>query len=121
MVAVVIAAAALIGIRYGSFAAAAPIRTATSARPPLWLTGKLRIEQPWVQQFSWPNREWTFAPLGYRPLGADGTIVPTYAPGLPMLMAVFQAVVGANGPFLRRAGPRRARGLVHLLAGQGSH
>src|SRR5205085_1410392 len=65
----------------------------------LWLKGSLRIEQPWVQQFSWPEREWTFAPLGYRPLSMDGTIVPTYAAGLPILMAMFQAVFGPNGPF----------------------
>ena len=48
---------------------------------------------------SWPQRDWSFAPLGYRPSSPDGTIVPTYSPGLPMVMAIFLALFGANGPF----------------------
>ena len=52
-----------------------------------------------MQDFSWPNREWVFTPLGYRPFSPDGTIVPTYPAGLPMAMAVFLAVLGENGPF----------------------
>ena len=37
-------------------------------------------------------------PLGYR-IGAGGTMVPTYAPGLPLLMALAR-VAGVCGPFL---------------------
>jgi hypothetical protein len=48
---------------------------------------------------SWPNREWAFTPLGYRPYSGDGTIVPTYPAGFPMVMAVFLGVFGENGPF----------------------
>ena len=89
-----------IGIYYGSFTAGGSDSYGYVSQASLWLKGSLRIEQPWVQQFSWANREWTFAPLGYRPLSPDGTIVPTYAPGLPIVMALFQGLVGANGPFL---------------------
>jgi len=62
----------------------------------LWLTGHLAIEQPWVAQVPWPNAEWSFSPLGYRPaegLGS-GAIVPTYSPGLPLLLAVAKLVGG---------------------------
>ena len=92
--------ACAIGIHYGSFTAGGSDSYGYVSQASLWLKGSLRIEQPWVQQFSSPIREWMFAPLGYRPISTDGTIVPTYASGLPMVMAIFQAVFGANGPFL---------------------
>jgi hypothetical protein len=43
--------------------------------------------------------EWVFSPLGYRPFSPDGTIVPIYPAGLPLLMAAFLGVAGENGPF----------------------
>jgi hypothetical protein len=89
----------VVGIHYGSFAAAGSDSYGYVSQAPLWLKGNLHIRQPWVQQMSWPAREWSFAPLGYRPSSLDGTIVPTYAPGLPMLMAIFLAIFGGNGPF----------------------
>lgn len=88
-----------VGIRYGSFAAAGSDSYGYVSQARLWMSGTLRVEQPWVTEFSWPNREWMFAPLGYRPYGSDGTIVPTYPPGLSMMMALCQALLGANGPF----------------------
>ena len=47
----------------------------------------------------WPNVDWSFTPLGYRP-AADHTLVPTYAPGLPLLMALFTVVAGQCGPYM---------------------
>ena len=91
--------AMLTGIRWGTFTAAGSDAYGYLSQADLWLTGSLRVSQPWVQQFSLPKREWLFAPLGYRPLSTDGTIVPTYAPGLPMLMALFELVGGRNAPF----------------------
>ncbi len=88
-----------VGLRYGSFAAAGSDSYGYVSQARLWLNGTLRLAQPWVEQFSWPDREWMFAPLGYRPHGTDGTIVPTYPPGLSMVMALFSAVFGENGPF----------------------
>ena len=88
-----------LGIHYGSFAAAGSDSYGYLSQARLWLSGIPRVEQPWVQDFSWPNREWVFSPLGYRPFSHDGTIVPTYPAGLPMLMAVSFAVFGDNGAF----------------------
>ena len=55
----------------------------------LWLAGDLVIKQPWVAEVPWPNAEWSFSPLGYRPAEPLGqwAIVPTYSPGLPLLLA----------------------------------
>ena len=60
----------------------------------------MRVEQPIVGQVSWPDAAWTFTPLGYRPISDDGTIVPTYAPGLPLIMALAQAVFGRGAAFV---------------------
>ena len=89
----------VLGVYYGSFAAAGSDSYGYVSQARLWLAGTLRVAQPLVEQLSWPNREWVFAPLGYRPYSGDGTIVPTYPAGLPMVMAVFLGLLGQNGPF----------------------
>jgi hypothetical protein len=88
-----------VGIQYGSFAAAGSDSYGYVSQARFWLSGIPRVQQPWVLDFPWENREWIFSPLGYRPFSPDGAIVPTYPAGLPMLMAAFLAVFGANGPF----------------------
>jgi hypothetical protein len=60
----------------------------------LWLAGDLKVRQPWVEHVPWPNAPWTFTPLGYRPMEGEWSIVPTYSPGLPMLMAAAKRVGG---------------------------
>ena len=96
---VAVVLALYVGVHYGSFAAAGSDSYGYVSQARLWLGGLPRVPQPWVQDFSWPNREWVFSPLGYRPYSPDGTIVPTYPAGLPMIMALSLAVLGENGPF----------------------
>jgi hypothetical protein len=61
----------------------------------LWLAGNLAVQQPWVAAVPWPDAMWTFTPLGYRPAdNGSGSIVPTYSPGLPMLLAVAKGIGG---------------------------
>jgi hypothetical protein len=62
----------------------------------LWRHGGLEVRQPWVAETPWPDAMWTFTPLGYRPANREGdwSIVPTYSPGLPMLLAAAKAVGG---------------------------
>jgi hypothetical protein len=67
----------------------------------LWLRGDLKVRQPWVKDVPWPDAKWTFSPLGYRP-GPEGdawSIVPTYSPGLPMLLAVGKGLGGQCAMF----------------------
>ena len=66
----------------------------------LWLRHDLHIEQPFVRKFPLPAADWNFSPLGYRPVAGAHVIVPTYAPGLPILMAVFKTMAGPRGPYL---------------------
>jgi hypothetical protein len=65
-----------------------------------WLAGSVVIEQPLAREVPWPDADATLAPLGYRPGPRPGTIVPVYAPGLPMLMAGATLLLGACGLFI---------------------
>jgi Dolichyl-phosphate-mannose-protein mannosyltransferase len=75
----------------------------------LWLQGSLAVQQPWVAEVPWPDAQWTFTPLGYRPVDREGewSIVPTYSPGLPILLAVAKGIGGQCVMF----------GVVPFLAG----
>jgi len=66
----------------------------------LWLRHELRIPQPFVEKLPLPFPDWSFSPLGYRPMPGVHAIVPTYAPGLPILMALFKAIGGPRAVYL---------------------
>jgi hypothetical protein len=60
----------------------------------MWLAGQLEIPQPWAADVPWPDAVLTFAPLGYGPAVSGAAIVPTYSPGLPMLLAIAKLAGG---------------------------
>jgi hypothetical protein len=60
----------------------------------LWLDGNLHLSQPQARQAPWPFAQWTLSPLGYRPSVDRGSIVPVYAPGLPIMMAAAKGMAG---------------------------
>ena len=95
---IVVALGFVAGAYFGSYAASESDAYGYLSQARLWLRGDLLVRQPNVTEFDWPDRALIFSPFGYRPISEDGTIVPTYAPGLPMLMAAFH-VFGENGPF----------------------
>jgi len=64
-----------------------------------WMDGLPLVSQSWAKQVPWPLAEWTFTPLGYRPV-ADGAIAPTYAVGLPLVMAGVNRAAGYGAMFL---------------------
>ena len=66
----------------------------------LWARGDLVTPMPLAATAPWPNATWTFSPLGYRPGLTPATIVPTYPPGLPLVMAAFIKVFGSFGAFI---------------------
>jgi hypothetical protein len=86
----------IVALRYGSFVAAGSDTYGYISESRLFLSGDLIVDQPLAREVSWPNADLTLAPLGYRPTEAGGAIVPTYAPGLALLMA---AVTLALTPF----------------------
>ena len=65
----------------------------------LWRGGSLHIDRPLIAELPWPYAAESMSPLGYRP-GRGTTIVPTYSPGVPLIMAAFAALFGACGPFV---------------------
>jgi hypothetical protein len=67
----------------------------------LWIRRNPFIPEPLIGTAPWPRPEWTFAPLGYRPVLLDGawSIVPVYSAGLPMIMAIAKILGGQEGMF----------------------
>ena len=107
------AAAVLItGLIYGTKAAGGSDVYGYVSQATLWLKGTLVLRQDFIAGLPWPNGAWTFSPLGYRPAEFDHTIMPTYAPGTALLMALAQLVIGHCGPYI--VGPLCGGALVML-------
>ena len=87
-----------IGVRYGSHAVAASDQSGYVSEAALWARGTPRLDVGYASNLPWPDARDTLTPLGYR-IGAGGAMVPTYAPGLPLLMALARAA-GKCAPFL---------------------
>jgi hypothetical protein len=87
------------GLHWGTFAASGVDAYGYVSQAALWTRGSLRVEQPFVSKVSWPAADWAFAPMGYRPAVDGHAIVPSYAPGLPLLMALAERVAGDCGPY----------------------
>jgi hypothetical protein len=89
----------IVGLARGVFSAGGSDSYGYVSQAELWAHGTLHVEQPFARSMRWPLAPQTLAPLGYRP-NDDGTeIVPVYAPGLPMVMAIFQTVGGRDAVF----------------------
>lgn len=98
---VVLAAAAVVvaALEWGTFAASGADAFGYVSQSALWRAGTLRIETPRVAELTWPAADAAFAPLGYKAARAGHAIVPTYSPGLPMMMAVAAAIAGDCAPY----------------------
>jgi hypothetical protein len=87
------------GIIWNTRAAAGADAYGYVSQADLWLRGNLFIDQSFGARAPWPLARWTFTPLGYRPEPDGHRIVPSYSPGLPMLMAAAKAIAGACAMF----------------------
>ena len=85
-------------IVYGSRTAAASDASGYVSQSALWARGHLKIDQQFASTLPWPQASESLTPLGYR-ISPDGAMVPTYAPGVPLLMALGR-LFGACGPYL---------------------
>ena len=65
-----------------------------------WARGTPLRGEPVPISVPWPSGDQSLAPLGYRAGPHSRAIVPTYAPGLPLLMAATIFLAGSCGPFL---------------------
>jgi hypothetical protein len=75
-----------VGVVYGVRAAGGSDPQGYVSQSWLWLQGNLRLDHRFSQAMPWPDAPGSFAPLGYRTRDGEW-LVPTYAPGLPLLMA----------------------------------
>lgn len=96
--AALVAGTLIVGVRFGSRTAAASDQSGYVSQSALWAARTLKIDQRFAATLPWPEASQSLTPLGYR-IGPDGSMVPTYAPGLPLLMAVGRAL-HACGPYL---------------------
>ena len=96
--AVVASTCAATAIAYGTFAAAGADAAGYVSQAHLVAAGTLVREVPLAARIGWPDAAWTFSPLGYRPGVEPEMLVPTYPPGLPLLMAP-TLVASELGPY----------------------
>src|SRR6185295_10544235 len=88
------------GLRFGALVAGGADSYGYVSQAGLWRQGLPIVQQDIVRGSPWPFAADTWSPLGYRPSPKQrGAIVPLYAPGLPLLMALFQAAAGYCGAF----------------------
>lgn len=117
-VAAATAATVWLGFAYGTSTAGGSDSYGYVSEAELWIRGDLVVEQPWVSDVPWPQGDWTFSPLGYRPSDVQpAALVPTYPAGLPLLMALAKIVAGQPGMFW--IGPIAAGILIMATFGLG--
>jgi hypothetical protein len=97
MIALVVLAA---GIRHGAWIAGGSDAFGYVSQALGWSRGDPAFEVALAREAPWPDALATFAPLGYRPDPSGTAVVPTYPPGLPLVMAIFVRVAGARAAFL---------------------
>ena len=90
------------GVHWGALVAGGSDSYGYVSEAALLLRGELTVNQEDVVRPSpWPLANHTWAPLGYRPSpSVRSAIVPVYAPGLPLLMALLEIPLGFCGAFL---------------------
>ena len=94
------AAALIVGIHWGTFMGTGPDASGYVSEADLWAHGALTTPAPeWGRGARWTNAAWSSAPVGYLPGPAPSTLVPTYSPGLPLMMALFEVVGGRAAVF----------------------
>ena len=91
---------AAVGARYGTFTAGGSDSYGYVSEAYGWMTRELPAPIPLPLTLSAPTGDMMQIPLGYHEGHRPHTMVPTYAPGLPLLMAIGIALAGDCGPFL---------------------
>ena len=84
----------VVGILFGSGIAGGADSHGYISQADLWLERSIVIAQPDARKVPWPEGQWTFSPLGYRPGPSRNDIVPVYAPGFPLLLALSKFIAG---------------------------
>ena len=91
-----------VGVIHGVRTASASDSYGYLSQAELWRAGRLQIDMPLAKDAPWPDALRTFSPLAYRPNDVDAqhpSIVPTYAPGLPIMLATAKSIGGQAAMF----------------------
>ncbi|HLG54651.1 MAG TPA: hypothetical protein VI485_04935 [Vicinamibacterales bacterium] len=97
---VVAAMTVLVGIVSGAHVVGGSDSYGYVSQAHLFATGLLKVPQPLLDDLPADVPQEALVPLGYRLSPDRSGLVPTYASGLPMVMAVFERVGGRNAVFL---------------------
>src|SRR5262249_36116200 len=95
-----VAAAYLVGVDYSAFFPAGPDQSGYVSQAHGWVTGQLRTPVPTcalAQQ--WINALLSAALTAYALDATNRYVLPSYSPGLPLAMAAFEWIGGANAVF----------------------
>jgi hypothetical protein len=87
-------------IEYGAFVAGGSDAYGYLSQAYGWARGELPRAYPIPLTLPFASSDWLQTPLGYWPGAAPHTIVPSYAPGLPLLMAIGIRLADPIGPYL---------------------
>jgi hypothetical protein len=90
----------VVAIARGAFVAGGSDSYGYVSQAHLWRNWDFFLRQPLAREMNWPFTGRMLAPLGYLPAPTrPDASVPTYAPGLPMVMAVFGLLGGEQAMF----------------------
>ena len=98
-VVVIATVAAVVAIAFNSFSAGGSDASGYLSQSVMLLDGRLTRVEPLAPLATWEGGPATLAPLGWRATDS-GDQVPTYAVGLPLLMAPLHALGGADAASL---------------------
>ena len=87
------------GVAFGSFAAGPADQYGYVSQAYRWASGSLPRPIPLTIDLPLPSADWLQTPLGYTRGPQRHTMVPVYAPGLPLIMAAALMIAGPCGPF----------------------
>jgi 4-amino-4-deoxy-L-arabinose transferase-like glycosyltransferase len=90
----------LVGILYGTWTASGADAFGYVSQAEGWSRGDPALHVALADEAPWPDAKATFAPFGYRPDPTGRAIVPTYPPGLPLLMAPVVRLAGVHAAFV---------------------
>jgi hypothetical protein len=89
----------LVGFLEGIFVVGGADSWGYVSQAQLWTAGTLRLEEPLIRELDGMLPAAALAPLGYTPSVGQDALVPVYAPGYPMVMAVFARLGGPEAVF----------------------
>ncbi len=85
-----------VGVHYGTFAAADTDPYGYISEAELMARGALRVDQRFALTMPWRKAELSFIPTAFKEATTPGFIVPTYPPGLPLVMAAALRITNAR-------------------------